>query len=49
MPFYKDPMSHGNLLFEFKVVFPSNSFLNKAQSKLLRDAFGYKTANPEDL
>ena len=49
MPFYKDSMSYGNLLFEFKVVFPPNDFLSPAQAKLLREAFDYKTANPEDL
>lgn len=36
MPFYKDPMSFGNLYFEFKVVFPKSNFFNPSQSKLLR-------------
>ena len=49
MPFYKDSMSFGNLYFEFKVVFPESNYFNPAQSKLLREAFEYKTANPEDL
>ena len=49
MPFYKDPMSYGNLHLEFKVVFPPSNFLNPDQAKLLREAFQYRTANPEDL
>lgn len=49
MPFYKDPMSYGNLHLEFKVVFPPRNFLDKAQAKILREAFQYRTANPEDL
>lgn len=46
MPFYKDPMSYGNLHLEFKVIFPPTNFLDKAQAKLLREAFQYRTANP---
>lgn len=49
MPFYKDPMSYGNLYLEFKVVFPPSSFLSTPNAKLLREAFQYRTANPEDL
>lgn len=49
MPFYKDPMSYGNLHLEFKVVFPHSNFLTAANAKLLREAFQYRTANPEDL
>ena len=29
MPFYKDPMSYGNLIIEFKVNFPKQNSLNK--------------------
>ena len=29
MPFYKDPMSYGNLVVEFKVEFPKKNFFNK--------------------
>jgi DnaJ-class molecular chaperone len=36
MPFYKDPMSYGNLHLEFKVVFPPSGFLSSLQAKLLR-------------
>lgn len=49
MPFYKDPMSYGNLHLEFKVVFPPSQSFDKTQTKILREAFAYRTANPEDL
>lgn len=29
MPFYKDPMSYGNLIVEFKVEFPKKNFFNQ--------------------
>lgn len=29
MPFYKDPMSYGNLIVEFKVEFPKKNYFNK--------------------
>ncbi len=29
MPFYKDPMSYGNLIMEFKVEFPKKNFFGK--------------------
>lgn len=29
MPFYKDPMSYGNLIIEFLVDFPKKGFFNK--------------------
>jgi DnaJ family protein A protein 2 len=29
MPFYKDPMSYGNLIVEFKVDFPKKNFFGK--------------------
>ena len=29
MPFYKDPMSYGNLIIEFKIDFPKKNFFNK--------------------
>jgi hypothetical protein len=29
MPFYKDPMSYGNLIIEFKVEFPKKNFFNQ--------------------
>ena len=29
MPFYKDPMSYGNLIVEFKIEFPKKNFFNK--------------------
>ena len=29
MPFYKDPMSYGNLILEFKVDFPKKNFFNQ--------------------
>jgi DnaJ family protein A protein 2 len=31
MPFFKDPISHGNLYFEFKVVFPPRNSINPEQ------------------
>lgn len=31
MPFHKDPMSHGNLIIEFKVMMPKRGDLNKEQ------------------
>ncbi len=29
MPFYKDPMSYGNLIVEFKIEFPKKGFFGK--------------------
>lgn len=29
MPFYKDPMSYGNLIVEFKIEFPKKNFFGK--------------------
>lgn len=31
MPFYKDPMSHGNLIIEFHVVMPKKGELSQEQ------------------
>lgn len=37
VPFYKDPMSHGNLIIEFKVDFPKKNFFTKeAADKLIK-------------
>lgn len=35
MPFFKDPMSHGNLVIEFKVKMPKRDELTKEQISLL--------------
>jgi len=29
MPYYKDPMSHGNLIIEFKVIMPKRGDITK--------------------
>jgi DnaJ family protein A protein 2 len=31
MPFYKDPLSHGNLIIDFKILMPKRGTLNAAQ------------------
>lgn len=40
MPFYKDPMSYGNLIIEFKVQFPKKNFFNNDQIGQLKSIFG---------
>lgn len=45
MPFYKDPYSHGNMYFDFKVVFPPNGSLKTDQEEVLRKAFNYSSRN----
>ena len=37
MPFYKDPMSYGNLIIQFKVEFPKKNFFNQQKiDKLIK-------------
>lgn len=39
MPFYKDPMSKGNLIILFQVQFPENNKIDKVEYKSLADIF----------
>jgi len=47
MPFYKDSLSHGNLYFEFIVVFPPHQSLTPDHEKALRQVFAYTSTNAE--
>ena len=40
MPFYKDPMSYGNLIIEFKVKFPKKNFFGKDKLNKLTSVLG---------
>lgn len=39
LPFYKDPMSHGNLIIEFLVDFPKRNSLSKDAIEKIRLVF----------
>ena len=40
MPFYKDPMSYGNLHIEFKIDFPKKNYFNKDKIEKLINVLG---------
>ena len=39
MPFYKDPMSYGNLIVEFKVEFPKKNYFPKDKIERILQIF----------
>ena len=43
MPFYKDPMSHGNLYIEFKIEFPKKNSITGANIEKVAKLLGGKT------
>ena len=49
MPFYKDPMSHGNLYIAFRVSFPPKGSIYPHQEASLRQAFGYQDEITQEL
>lgn len=42
MPFYKDPMSYGNLIVEFKIDFPKKNFFSKDKIEKLSEILAPK-------
>lgn len=44
-PFYNDVMSHGNLYFEFILIFPKPNSIGVDQEKAIRAAFAYTSTN----
>lgn len=42
MPFYKDPMSHGNLYIEFIVNFPKKNQISNANIEKIANILGGK-------
>ena len=47
MPFYKDPMSHGNLYIEFKITYPKKGSITGPNVEKLAKALGGKQVKSE--
>lgn len=47
MPFYKDPMSHGNLYIEFIVNFPKKNQISNANIEKIANILGGKPIKSE--
>lgn len=47
LPFYKDPMSHGNLYIEFIIQSPKKNSLSGTHLQKISDILGYKIPAPD--
>ena len=49
MPFYKDPMSYGNIIVQFKVNFPKKNFFGKDKLQKLKAVLGGMDTQKKDF